>query len=88
MLILPFKLNQFNCKIIFFFFLGYRSVYRDLETQLAIVTINSSLRDQLHQERKDLFQLADPVSGTTFDLPDRKIPLWVRFVIKVFRRFF
>nr|CAG4637142.1 EOG090X08SX [Ceriodaphnia reticulata] len=67
---------------------GYRSVYRDLEAQLAVVTINSSLRDQLHQERKNLFQQAELVSGTTFDHPERKIPLWVRFVIKVFRRFF
>ncbi len=67
---------------------GYRSVYRDLEAQLAVVTINSSLRDQLHQERKNIFQQAELVSGTTFDHPERKIPLWVRFVIKVFRRFF
>lgn len=67
---------------------GYRSVYRDLEAQLAVVTINSSLRDQLHQERKNLFQQAELVSATTFDQPERKIPLWVRVVIKVFRRFF
>lgn len=67
---------------------GYRSVYRDLEAQLAVVTINPTLRDQLHRERRNLFQQADLVSGTTFDHPDRKIPLWVRFVIKVFRRFF
>lgn len=68
--------------------LGYRSVYRDLEAQLAVVTVNSGLRDQLHQERKNLFQQAELVNSTTFDRPDRKIPLWVRFVIKVFRRFF
>nr|CAG4640155.1 EOG090X08SX [Daphnia pulex] len=67
---------------------GYRSVYRDLEAQLAVVTINPTLRDQLHRERKNLFQQADLVNGTTFNHPDRKIPLWVRFVIKVFRRFF
>lgn len=63
-------------------------MYRDLEAQLAVVTINSSLRDQLYQERINLFEKAELVSGTTFDLPERKIPLWVRFVIKVFRRFF
>ena len=81
-------LSNYMRKKNFFIGVGYRSVYRDLEAQLAVVTINSSLRDQLHQERKNLFQQAEMVSGTTFDHPERKIPLWVRFVIKVFRRFF
>nr|CAG4648734.1 EOG090X08SX [Polyphemus pediculus] len=67
---------------------GYRSVYRDLESQLAIVTVNSSLRNQLHEERRNLFQSADPVTPSTYVHPDRSIPLWVRFVIKVFRHFF
>nr|CAG4649465.1 EOG090X08SX [Scapholeberis mucronata] len=67
---------------------GYRSVYRDLEAQIAIVTINSNLRDQLHQERRNLYQKADLVDSTTFNYPERKVPLWVRLVIKVFRRFF
>jgi len=67
---------------------GYRSVYRDLETQLAIVTANDALREQLHQERRGLFQSADPVTSSTFQHPDRSVPLWVRFVIKVFRHFF
>nr|CAG4641823.1 EOG090X08SX [Eurycercus lamellatus] len=67
---------------------GYRSVYRDLETQLAIVTTNSSLRDQLDRERRNLFQPVELVNESTFDRPERKVPLWVRFVIKVFRRFF
>ena len=70
------------------FFAGYRSVYSDLEAQLAVITINSSLRDQLHKERRDLFQTAEAVDASTFEYPDRKIPLWVRCVIKIFRRFF
>jgi len=67
---------------------GYRSVYRDLESQLAIVTVNSSLRDQLDEERRNLFQSGEAVTSSTFKSPDRSVPLWVRFVIKVFRHFF
>ena len=67
---------------------GYRSVYRDLEAQLAIVTMNPSLRDQLDEERRSLFQSAEAVTSSTFKRPDRNVPLWVRFVIKVFRHFF
>nr|CAG4637887.1 EOG090X08SX [Chydorus sphaericus] len=71
-----------------FLLIGYRSVYKDLESQLAIVTVNSSLRDQLQKEREDLYRPSKLVDGSTFEQPDRKIPLWVRFIIKVFRRLF
>ena len=79
-----FKSNQYSliCQK------GYRSVYRDLEAQLAVVTVNSSLRDQLEHERKQLFLTADPVNRTTFEAPDRAVPLWVRLVISFFRHFF
>ncbi|XP_040438173.1 CDP-diacylglycerol--glycerol-3-phosphate 3-phosphatidyltransferase, mitochondrial isoform X2 [Falco naumanni] len=38
---------------------GYRSVHRDLEAQVAIVTENTALQQQLHQEASRSCQLSD-----------------------------
>lgn len=67
---------------------GYRSVYRDLEAQLAVVTVNSKLRDQLDGERRRLMDSGRPVDGDTYAAPERAVPLWVRLVIGLFRHFF
>ncbi|XP_033122712.1 CDP-diacylglycerol--glycerol-3-phosphate 3-phosphatidyltransferase, mitochondrial-like [Anneissia japonica] len=67
---------------------GYRSVHRDLEAQVALVTENHSLQNQLHQEHIRLFKKSKPVSAATFDEPDRKEPLWVRLIVPIIKNFF
>nr|CAG4651953.1 EOG090X08SX [Triops cancriformis] len=67
---------------------GYRSVYRDLESQLAIVTLNPSLRSQLHNEQVDLWSRSEGVIAETFLQTDRVVPLWVKIVIRVIKKFF
>lgn len=67
---------------------GFRSVEKDLETQITIVTTNDSLRQQMHAEQYRLFAQSTPVSEETFDLPDRKIPTWVKWVVATSRKFF
>ncbi|GAB1598081.1 CDP-diacylglycerol--glycerol-3-phosphate 3-phosphatidyltransferase, mitochondrial-like isoform X2 [Argonauta hians] len=67
---------------------GYRSVYRDLECQLAIITQNDNLRQQLRQEHVHLFQSSDIVSDTTFKRKDRYVPIWVQMISNYIKNFF
>ncbi|XP_030840085.1 CDP-diacylglycerol--glycerol-3-phosphate 3-phosphatidyltransferase, mitochondrial [Strongylocentrotus purpuratus] len=67
---------------------GHRSVHRDLEAQLAIVTQNASLREQLHNEHERLYARSEKVTADTFTQPERRVPLWTRLVTIVTRNFF
>ncbi|XP_033629927.1 CDP-diacylglycerol--glycerol-3-phosphate 3-phosphatidyltransferase, mitochondrial-like [Asterias rubens] len=67
---------------------GHRSVHRDLEAQLAIVTTNVKLQKQLHQEQQRLFKKSQPVSSSTFKEKDRIVPVWARIFTFVTRNFF
>ncbi|KAI1232528.1 CDP-diacylglycerol--glycerol-3-phosphate 3-phosphatidyltransferase, partial [Lamprotornis superbus] len=57
---------------------GYRSVHRDLEAQVAIVTENKALQQQLHQEQEQLYLCSGVVSTSTFEQPNRYVKLWVK----------
>lgn len=61
---------------------GERSVKRDLETQLAIVTENEQLRKNFHDECKRLYALGLPLDN------NRMIPKWVYPMVYFFRGFF
>ncbi|XP_012534215.1 CDP-diacylglycerol--glycerol-3-phosphate 3-phosphatidyltransferase, mitochondrial [Monomorium pharaonis] len=67
---------------------GYRSVNRDLETQIAIVTRNEKLQNALHEEQARLFSCARPVTRKTFSQQDRIPPAWVCAVVFFFRYYF
>lgn len=67
---------------------GFRSVYQDLEAQVAIVTTNEKLQRQLAQEQQRLYDLAAPVSLATFQNPSRHVPFWVRFLMPLLRPLF
>ncbi|KAK3825942.1 MAG: hypothetical protein J3Q66DRAFT_294854 [Benniella sp.] len=64
---------------------GYRSMVRDLEAQLFVVTSNPGLRQSLHQELSHLRQYAQPVTEATFQLPERQVPMWVGGVSRAIR---
>ncbi|XP_062382073.1 CDP-diacylglycerol--glycerol-3-phosphate 3-phosphatidyltransferase, mitochondrial [Sardina pilchardus] len=67
---------------------GYRSVHRDLEAQIAIVTENEELQAQLQQEQEMLYKRSSEVSGNTFKQPDRYVKLWVKLVTPLIKNFF
>ncbi|XP_045925873.1 CDP-diacylglycerol--glycerol-3-phosphate 3-phosphatidyltransferase, mitochondrial [Micropterus dolomieu] len=67
---------------------GYRSVHRDLEAQIAIVTENEELQSQLQEEQETLYQCSTEVSGSTFERPDRHVKLWVKLVTPLIKNFF
>ncbi|XP_048842760.1 CDP-diacylglycerol--glycerol-3-phosphate 3-phosphatidyltransferase, mitochondrial isoform X2 [Brienomyrus brachyistius] len=67
---------------------GYRSVHRDLEAQVAIVTENEGLQAQLQQEQETLYQRSTEVSSSTFKHPDRRVKLWVKLVTPFIKNFF
>lgn len=67
---------------------GYRSVEKDLESQLTIVTKNKALQEAMHTEQERLFKDSKLVTQETFEKPDRKIPTWVTWVVALARDFF
>ena len=66
---------------------GHRSVYRDLEAQVAIVTENAKLSSDLDFEQERLYNRSIQVTDDTFQQPERKAPLWVQFVTKFIKNF-
>ncbi|KAK7475409.1 hypothetical protein BaRGS_00033359 [Batillaria attramentaria] len=67
---------------------GYRSVYRDLECQVAVVTDNEGLREQLREEHARIFRSSVPVTSERFQRADRRIPYWVTCVTGFIKHFF
>uniref|UniRef100_A0A8D0H3C1 CDP-diacylglycerol--glycerol-3-phosphate 3-phosphatidyltransferase n=1 Tax=Sphenodon punctatus TaxID=8508 RepID=A0A8D0H3C1_SPHPU len=67
---------------------GYRSVHRDLEAQVAIVTENQALQRQLHQEQERLYLKSSAVSASLFEQPSRYVKLWVKMVTPLIKNFF
>ncbi|CAB1338588.1 unnamed protein product [Coregonus sp. 'balchen'] len=67
---------------------GYRSVHRDLEAQIAIVTENQELQAHLQEEQEMLYQRSTEVSSSTFQQPDRHVKLWVKLVTPLIKNFF
>ncbi|XP_068160803.1 CDP-diacylglycerol--glycerol-3-phosphate 3-phosphatidyltransferase, mitochondrial [Antennarius striatus] len=67
---------------------GYRSVHRDLEAQIAIVTKNKELQNQLQEEQEMLYQRSTEVSSSTFEQPDRHVQLWVKLLTPLIKNFF
>ncbi|XP_022916685.1 CDP-diacylglycerol--glycerol-3-phosphate 3-phosphatidyltransferase, mitochondrial [Onthophagus taurus] len=61
---------------------GERSVKRDLETQIAIITENEELKKEMHNECQRLYGLGLPVTEY------RIIPKWVYAMVFLFRGYF
>ncbi|XP_066588149.1 CDP-diacylglycerol--glycerol-3-phosphate 3-phosphatidyltransferase, mitochondrial isoform X2 [Prorops nasuta] len=67
---------------------GYRSVRRDLETQIVILTKNKKLQDDMQTEYDRLFANANLVTRKIFSQRDRRPPIWVCATVFLFRHFF
>lgn len=64
---------------------GERSVNRDLETQICLVTTNTSLQQDLQNECDHLYQKGSVAEQA---LQQRPVPKWVRVVVSLFRNYF
>jgi CDP-diacylglycerol---glycerol-3-phosphate 3-phosphatidyltransferase len=64
---------------------GERSVNRDLETQICLVTHNKALQTQLQDECNHLYKY-----GKTAEMAivARPVPRWVKAVVWLFKNFF
>ena len=67
---------------------GYRSVYKDLETQVTIVSNNEGLQKQLGEEQSRLFNQSDEVDRSTYQQEDRRVPVWVKILTRLAKKFF
>lgn len=64
---------------------GERSVNRDLESQICLVTTNDSLRRQLQSECDNLYKHGQTAER---ELEIRPVPKWVRLVVAMFKNYF
>lgn len=64
---------------------GERSVNRDLEAQICLVTLNEKLKNQLQKECDHLYSYGTLAQK---ELAERPIPRWVRAVVWLFKNFF
>lgn len=64
---------------------GERSVNRDLESQICLVTVNKSLQKRLQSECDNLFKLGRMAEA---DIISRPIPRWVKTVVWLFKNYF
>ncbi|XP_042214342.1 CDP-diacylglycerol--glycerol-3-phosphate 3-phosphatidyltransferase, mitochondrial-like isoform X1 [Homarus americanus] len=67
---------------------GWRSVNRDLETQVIVATRNTDLQVELHHEQERLYTSSTEVTGQTFTERERLVPYWVRLVMPIIKVFF
>ncbi|CAI2322340.1 unnamed protein product [Caenorhabditis sp. 36 PRJEB53466] len=66
---------------------GYRSVHRDLEAQVVVVTSEEELLTRLSQEKNKLFEHSSLLDIAALQKPEHYVPTLVRVVSKVFRSF-
>uniref|UniRef100_A0A1A9VM55 CDP-diacylglycerol--glycerol-3-phosphate 3-phosphatidyltransferase n=1 Tax=Glossina austeni TaxID=7395 RepID=A0A1A9VM55_GLOAU len=64
---------------------GERSVNRDLETQICLITTSQDLSGRLQAENERLFSLS---STAERQITTRPVPTWVQAVVRIFRNFF
>lgn len=68
--------------------LGYRSVKRDLETQIAVVTKNAKLQSALEEEYERIHRNSKAVTRNWLFQRDRIAPAWVCTAVLLFRYYF
>uniref|UniRef100_A0A8C4WZJ7 CDP-diacylglycerol--glycerol-3-phosphate 3-phosphatidyltransferase n=1 Tax=Eptatretus burgeri TaxID=7764 RepID=A0A8C4WZJ7_EPTBU len=66
---------------------GLRSMHRDLEMQMALITSNPGLRERLRQEERRLYKFATEVTLDSVLHHTWRVPLWVRLVTPLIRSF-
>ncbi|XP_055332207.1 CDP-diacylglycerol--glycerol-3-phosphate 3-phosphatidyltransferase, mitochondrial-like [Paramacrobiotus metropolitanus] len=67
---------------------GYRSVNRDIEAQIAVVTENADLQKRLAEERDRLFHDGRYITDETFESEHHQVPWSVRLSWRWIKNFF
>ncbi|KAJ1557941.1 CDP-diacylglycerol--glycerol-3-phosphate 3-phosphatidyltransferase, partial [Cladochytrium tenue] len=67
---------------------GGRSAYKDLESQLVLVTDDAALRGRLDEEAKSMTKYCRQVDEAALSAPDRQAPLFVRFLARLLEDLF
>lgn len=67
---------------------GYRSVNRDIEAQIAVVTENVDLQKRLAEERDRLYESGEFLTEETFAREDHVVPWTVRLSWRWIKNFF
>lgn len=67
---------------------GKRSVFRDMEAQVAIVTVNDRLKKDLLRERDNLTKDSSLVAERTYVEEERKPAWWVWCIATFMNDFF
>ncbi|KAL1451572.1 hypothetical protein WDU94_005933 [Cyamophila willieti] len=67
---------------------GERSVRRDLECSLLILSEDVTLHNRLEEEKQSLFESSEMFTLDLARRADRKPPLWVQGVLALFRYYF
>nr|CAB3264821.1 CDP-diacylglycerol--glycerol-3-phosphate 3-phosphatidyltransferase, mitochondrial-like [Phallusia mammillata] len=67
---------------------GSRSVQRDLEAQVTVITSNKNLMKQLHMEKSRIVDFSQPIVKETFVQPRYNVPKWVAMISAIIRHYF
>ncbi|VDM08590.1 unnamed protein product [Wuchereria bancrofti] len=59
---------------------GHRSVHRDLEAQILIITCSEKLKRGLQEERSRILDYTTKVDAATFLQRDHFVPFWIRLI--------
>ncbi|KRX56176.1 CDP-diacylglycerol--glycerol-3-phosphate 3-phosphatidyltransferase, mitochondrial, partial [Trichinella sp. T9] len=77
--------NKVNASVIGSTNFGYRSLNRDLETQIVLFTENEQLKDQLTKECDMLFYYCSAFKRPLTTYGNRQVPLFVSFISRWLR---
>lgn len=67
---------------------SYRSLNRDLESQLCIITMNSNLCQSIYHERCHIFSsiYCSPITlNQLISQTEYRLPVYIRFILPIFR---
>jgi len=63
---------------------GSRSVEKDLEAQIILLTQNKSLQQKMKNEKEYLWKETQDANLEIFEKPDRKVSIWVKLLVYFF----
>ena len=82
------NMNSPNLTVIGSSNFGFRSVHRDLEAQVTVLTNNKKLMKQLHHEKSNIMKDSSIMNNETFAEHRYYVPRWVSFVTTFIKRYF
>lgn len=66
---------------------GYRSIYRDIESQVTIVTSNAKLQKSFNEERLAILKHSQIVSDKTFKQNRYRVPFFINYIANFLKHY-